>query len=187
MSSYAKTQGVLSCAFAVNAGDPSLGTPVISQGPVSKEAAQTSRIMNTAELQDYLTGQGEWTSPAEAATPAAPSSRPGTASTARPATADPNSKAVAQQTPGLGRLVAELAALAQRLQGHPAIAMPAAAQGDAQALGTTAAAAAALPVDTAAQTVQSIPLKIAVVSADSSAAAIGRMSVAGCYYCLQTI
>eukprot|EP00878_Enallax_costatus_P044531 GHUV01053192.1.p1 GENE.GHUV01053192.1~~GHUV01053192.1.p1 ORF type:complete len:383 (+),score=153.40 GHUV01053192.1:92-1240(+) len=162
------------------AGDPSLGTPVLSQGPVSKETEQTSRIMNTAELQDYLAGQGEWSPPVEVAAPTAPSSRPGTASSARPATASTDSKALSQQSATLGRLVAELAAFAQKLQGHPATALPAVepdAKGDAQALSTTAGAAAAQPIDAAAQTVQSIPLKLAVVSASSS------MSVGWC--CMQ--
>lgn len=141
----------------------------MSPDAVGKETMDTQHIANTAELQDYLAGHGEWCPAADA-----PSSRPATAATgATAATASADvTKTAEQQCSSLGRLVAELAALAQKLKGHPSAAVPAVQQqednpaGKEKAMPTAAAVAAALQVDAAAQTIQSIPLKIAVVSAE---------------------
>lgn len=149
------------------AGDPSLGSPVLTQSSVATESDAASSIMNTAELQDYLAGRGEWAAAPDVA---------GTPNAAADAAASsiPDS-VVTQHYSTLGRTVAELAAYAQKLRGLAAAEPPEpsgdTSPGPSDALAVTAADAASQQVDAAAQTIRSIPLRIAVVSLHGQAMA----------------
>jgi hypothetical protein len=124
-------------------------------------------VLNTAELHDYLAGQGEWVLSPDALS---------SSSSISNATAGAAAGVTVQQHAALGRVVAELAALSQKLQGKQlALPAPAAVAGDAGAEGAgsvlTAAAAAAeqSPEDAATATIKAMLLKLAVVSIGSAA------------------
>lgn len=144
------------CSCATD--DASLGSPVVASPEAAAETGSAQQALNTAELQEYLAGQGEWMLPAEAA-----------ASSATGATA-----AVPQHA-ALGRVVAELAALAQKLEGRQ-LPLPAAggsADGVDAVLTAADAAAEQLPEKTDTSTIKAMPLKLAVVSLGCDAHSMG--------------
>ncbi|WIA32870.1 hypothetical protein OEZ86_006044 [Tetradesmus obliquus] len=130
------------------ADDASLGSPVVATSPeAAAETGSAQQALNTAELQEYLAGQGEWVLPAEAV-----------ASSATGATA------AVQQHAALGRVVAELAALAQKLEGRQ-LPLPAAggsADGVDAVLTAADAAAEQWPEKAETSTIKAMPLKLAV-------------------------
>jgi hypothetical protein len=143
------------------ADDAALGSPVVAAtSEAANEPGSTQQVLNTAELHDYLTGQGEWMLPQDALSSSSNAAAGATAGV--------------QQHAAVGRVVAELAGLAQKLQGKQ-LALPGAGAvtGDAGAEGarpvlTAAAAAAAAaeqsPEDAATAVIKAMPLKLAVVS-----------------------
>jgi hypothetical protein len=180
------------CMFIVGLGDPALGCPVVSPGLIVKEPEATQQVINTAELAEYLTCTGDWlisdgvlavSSSSSSSVNAANAGS--AAATGGPATPASGTVLASQplQHAALGRVVADLAALAQKLgdspqelvqswQGtdnkHPS--HPAAEAGgtsDAAAASevlTAAAAVAAKDKASPARAIQSFPLKISVVS-----------------------
>ncbi|KAF8067189.1 SPEF2 [Scenedesmus sp. PABB004] len=139
------------------AGDAALGAPVLPASPAEREQDSARRVVNAAELRDYLAGQGEWA--CAEAPPGAPAAG--------------GAGGGGGQHAALGRVVAELAALAQRLEG--AAELPAAAPGADGALLTAAAAAeAAAAPSAAAAAIGHMPLKLAVAGAPFA----GKSSVA---------
>jgi hypothetical protein len=98
------------------AGHPALGKPVINSDPSGlHEAPSAQQVINTAELQDYLAGQGAWAVPPALLAAGAGASAAGAS---RPSTPAPQATLVAQipQSKALGEVVAELAKLSQKLK-----------------------------------------------------------------------
>jgi hypothetical protein len=143
--------------------DVSLGSPVVAASPeTAAEPSSAQQALNTAELHEYLAGQGEWAMPADALSSTAAGVAAGV-----------------QQHAALGRVVAELAAFAQKLHGRQ-IPLPAAgggADGVDAALTAAAAAAEQLPEDAATITIKAMPLKLAVVSQVQLLAMYGLMVI----------
>lgn len=133
------------------AGDPMLGSPVVSSSAADgAESGSATFVLNTVELQDYLAGQGEWT--------LAQDTQAG----------NPGSR----QQHALGRVVAELSAFAQRLRKRwdalPPPVAEATKEGEPKAPLTAAeAVAAGESADATPGMIQAMPLKLAVVSAVS--------------------
>jgi hypothetical protein len=122
---------------------------VAASSEATAESGSAQQALNTAELHEYLAAQGEWALPADAVSSAAAGATAGL-----------------QQHAALGRVVAELAALAQKLQGKQ-LALPAAggsADGVDAVVTAGAAAAEQSKEDAAAGAIKAMPLKLAVVS-----------------------
>jgi hypothetical protein len=101
------------------AGDPALGTPVINTDPAAlHEAPSAQQVINTAELRDYLAGQGAWAVPPALLAAAAPAPAPpaGASRPSTPALQAPLVAQVPQSNKALGEIVAELAKLSQKLK-----------------------------------------------------------------------
>lgn len=91
----------------MSAGDPALGTPVVSNDPAAlHEPPSAQRVINTSELRDYLAGEGAWALP-PAAVPTGP-----TAAGVQAVPAPPPP----QSHKALGEVVADLAKLSQKLK-----------------------------------------------------------------------
>lgn len=97
----------------MSAGDPALGTPVVSSDPAAlHEPPSAQRVINTSELHDYLAGEGAWTLPPAAAPAAAPTGPTAAGVQAVPAPPPP------QSHKALGEVVVDLAKLSQKLKSH---------------------------------------------------------------------
>eukprot|EP00775_Hariotina_reticulata_P002553 gene2553-2855_t len=170
------------------AGDPSLGSPVVSPGLIDKEPEETQLVINRAELAEYLACTGDWLEskgPVPVGSSGSSIMSAGSAAatggtTAQTAGTVPPSQPL--QHSALGRVVADLAALAQRLgdfpqdlvqdrhgQDNSKQSLHSAAQGSGGAAAaatpevlTAGAAVAAKNSASPARAIQEFPLKISV-------------------------